>query len=76
MTTEQIWESVRNGGPPVILLLLLAIGWLLLDRNRLLKSISAKDVIIMQKSDKLESLSERLLVVLTEVRTFLFRGQQ
>ncbi len=76
MTAAEVWELTKNGGPPVILLLMLAVGWLNSDRKRLLESLSAKDRIIESKSAKLESLSERTLVLMTELKMRWFTPER
>lgn len=65
---------VKEGGAYVSPLLLGAIIWLSTDRNRLLTSLKDKDVLLKEKDDKLASLSERTLVFMAEIKTFLFQG--
>lgn len=72
MTFAEVWELIKNGGPPVILLLVLAIIWLNGERKRLIDSNEAKDAQLEKKSEKLENLSERTLVLTSEIKTLLF----
>lgn len=74
MTIEQWFEVVQKGGAICAVLLLGALIWMNADRKRLLTSLSAKDDLLKEKDDKLASLSERTLVTLAEIRTFLFQG--
>lgn len=74
MTEVQWFALVKEGGTYVSPLLLGAILWLLADRNRLLNSLKAKDDLLKEKDDKLASLSERTLVFMAEIKTFLFQG--
>jgi hypothetical protein len=75
MSPETI-DLVQKGG--VLVFALLVIGWLLLDRNRLLDSLSdkdkviaAKDAIIAAKDDKLAALSEKCITTMTEFKVLL-----
>jgi len=66
------FDFVRNGGNIASPLLLAALIWMNSERNRLLSELEKRE-------EKLESLAERWLVVVTELRTFLFserRGSQ
>lgn len=74
MTIEQWFQFVKDGGAISAVLLLGAVLWLNADRNRLLDALKDKDSIIADKDEKLETLSERTLVLLAEVKTFLFHG--
>lgn len=64
----------KEAGAYISPLLMAAILWLVTDRNRLLDSLSKKDSVIAEKDEKLQSLSERTLVTMTEIKTFLFSG--
>lgn len=74
MPIEQWFQIVKDGGAVAAVLLLGAVLWLNADRNRLLEALKDKDSIIADKDTKLETLSERTLVLLAEVKTFLFHG--
>lgn len=74
MNIEWWVAFVTQGGPYCAVLELAAIIWLNADRKRLLESLSAKDVLLKEKDDNLASLSERTLVFLAEIKTFLFQG--
>jgi hypothetical protein len=74
VTEIQWFAMVKEGGAYVSPLLLGAIIWLSADRNRLLESLNAKDILLKEKDDKLASLSERTLVFMAEIKTFLFQG--
>lgn len=69
MLSPETFELLQKGGPYV--LLVIAIVWLVGDRNRLLKSLSDKDDEISAKDDKLGTLSERTIVTLTEIKGLL-----
>ena len=73
MSTEWLVAFVTEGGKYCAVLELLALIWMNTDRNRLLKSLTAKDDLLKEKDDKLVSLSERTLVATTEIKTFLFQ---
>lgn len=62
----------KEAGAYISPLLMGAVIWLNVDRNRLLESLGKKDSIISDKDEKLQSLSERTLVTMTEIKTFLF----
>ncbi len=62
MISPETLEMLQKGGS--YLLLVIAIGWLIRDRNRLL-------AIVAEKDDKLLSLSERTIVVMTELKGLL-----
>lgn len=74
MTIEWWIAFVKEGGPYCAVLELAAILWLVGDRKRLLESLSSKDGLLKEKDDKLASLSERTLVFMAEIKTFLFQG--
>lgn len=74
MTIEWWMAFVKEGGAYCAVLELAAIWWLLSDRSRLLGSLASKDVLLKDKDDKLASLSERTLVFMAEIKTFLFQG--
>lgn len=65
MTLEWWFQVVKDGGAIAAILLLGALIWLNIDRNRLIEELRVKD-------EKLVSLSERTITILTELRTFLF----
>lgn len=74
MTIEWWFQVVKDGGAVAAVLELGALLWLNIDRNRLLNALMHKDTLLKEKDDKLASLSERTLVLLAEVKTFLFHG--
>lgn len=65
------FDFVKNGGNYASPLLLAALFWLNSERSRLLAELDRRE-------EKLENLAERWLVVVTELRMFLFerRGSQ
>ena len=65
---------VTEGGKYCAVLELAALYWMHTDRSRLLKSLTDKDDLLKEKDDKLASLSERTLVFMAEIKTFLFQG--
>jgi hypothetical protein len=65
----------KEAGAYISPLLMGALLWLSADRNRLLNSLSKKDEQLAEKDEKLQSLSERTLVTMTEIKTFLFSGR-
>lgn len=69
MISPETFEMVQKGG--MLVLLLIAIGWLVADRNRLLKALGEKDATIAEKDDKLAALSERCIVTMTEFKVLL-----
>ncbi len=58
----------KEAGAYVSPLLMAALFWLNVDRNRLISENKEKD-------GKLSDLSERTITVMTELRTFLFSGR-
>ena len=62
----------KEAGAYISPLLMGAVIWLNADRNRLLESIGKKDALLSDKDEKLQSLSERTLVTMAEIKTFLF----
>lgn len=62
-------ELIQKGG--MILLLLIAIVWLAVDRNRLLESLRSKDEIIAKKDDQLLSITDRIIPLLTELKMLM-----
>jgi hypothetical protein len=64
----------KEAGAYISPLLMGAVIWLNADRNRLLESIGKKDVLLSEKDEKLQGLSERTLVAMTEIKTFLFNA--
>lgn len=76
MLSPETFEVMKQGG--AYLLLLMAVGWLIKDRTRLLESladkdkiIAAKDDLIHQKDEKLGALAERTLTAIIESRELL-----
>jgi len=65
----------KDAGAYISPLLMAAVIWLNADRNRLLESLGKKDLLLADKDEKLQSLSERTLVTMTEIKTFLFSGR-
>lgn len=65
----------KEAGAYISPLLMGAVIWLNADRNRLLESLGKKDLLLADKDEKLQSLSERTLVTMTEIKTFLFSGR-
>lgn len=65
MTLEWWLQTVKDGGSIAAVLLLGAVIWLNIDRNRLIEENKEKD-------EKLGDLAERTIVIMTEIRTFLF----
>lgn len=65
MSIEWWFQAVRDGGGIAAVLELAALVWLHADRNRLIAELKARD-------DRLDSMAERLIVVATELKTFLF----
>jgi len=62
----------KEAGAYISPLLMGAVFWLNADRNRLLEALGKKDEMLSDKDNKLHSLSERTLVAMTEIKTFLF----
>lgn len=69
MISPETLDLIQKGG--MIVLLLIAVAWLVSDRNRLLESLRSKDRIIAEKDDKLLALSERTFTVLAELKGLL-----
>lgn len=69
MGPEELLAYVKNGGAYCSPLLLLALLWMNQERSRLVKDLEAKNL-------KLETLSERTIAVMTELKTFLFSGRR
>jgi len=76
MLSPETFEMVQKGG--AYFLLVVAVIWLVTDRNRLLKSLSDKDEIIRlerlaiaAKDEKLAALSERTITAIAEFRGLL-----
>lgn len=65
----------KEAGAYISPLLMGAVIWLNADRNRLLESLGKKDATISDKDEKLQSLAERTLVTMAEIKTFLFNGR-
>lgn len=74
MTLEWWFQKVQEGGAITAVLLLGALIWMNVDRKRLLAALELKDQIIAKKDSDLQSLSKETLVLLAEVKTFLFHG--
>lgn len=68
MTLQDWFQFVKDGGAVAAVMLLGAVFWLDRERRRLVDELNSKD-------EKLVNLSERWLVVLTEIKTFLFSGK-
>lgn len=64
MTAAEIFEYVKNGGGYCAPLLLAALIWMNSERKDLLTKLEAK-------SAKVESLSERTIILLTEFKGML-----
>jgi hypothetical protein len=71
---DQWYQWAKDGGAVLSPFLLAALFWLNGDRNRLIESIKEKDDKMSEKDDKLASISERTLVLLTEIKALLFKG--
>ncbi len=67
MTAVEVFEYVKNGGGYCAPLLLVALIWMNSERKDLLSKLEAK-------SAKVESLSERTIIVMTELKTLFGRG--
>lgn len=65
MNLEWWFQVVKDGGAVAAILELGALVWLNVDRNRLISENKAKDT-------QLSNLSERMITVMTELKTFLF----
>ena len=74
MALEWWFQKVQEGGAITAVLLLGALIWMNVDRKRLLAALELKDQIIAKKDSDLQSLSKETLVLLAEVKTFLFHG--
>lgn len=66
---EIAMDIAQKGGAYVAPILLCALAWMHWDRNRLLKTLDAKDEQIM-------GLSERVITVATELKTYLFQERR
>jgi hypothetical protein len=62
----------KEAGAYISPLLMGAVFWLNADRNRLLEALGKKDTLLSDKDEKLQSIAERTLVTMTEIKTFLF----
>jgi len=69
MFSAETLDLLNRGG--MLGLCFVAIGWLVVDRNRLLKSMGDKDEIIAAKDEKLAALSEKTLVNIAEFKILL-----
>lgn len=67
-----VWA--KEGGAILSPFLLGALFWMNGDRNRLLEALSKKDTTIADKDEKLASVSERSIVLMTKIETFLFQS--
>jgi F0F1-type ATP synthase membrane subunit b/b' len=74
MGLEWWFQKVQDGGAITAVLLLGALIWMAGDRKRLLDALENKDKLIATKDADLKNLSEQTLVLLAEVKTFLFHG--
>lgn len=72
---DQWYQWAKDGGTILSPFLLGALVWMDAERRRLIASNKDKDDRLFEKDDKLVSLSERTLVILAEIKTFLFRGR-
>jgi len=63
------FTTIKEGGAYVALLLFGALIWMNWERNRLLKKLDDRE-------DKLEAMSERVLTLSTELKTFLFNERR
>lgn len=68
MTAAEIFEFVKNGGGYCSPLLLIALIWMERDRSDLLRKLE-------DKSAKVDSLSERTITVLTELKGMFGHGR-
>jgi len=64
--TPETFDLIQKGG--VLACLLIAIGWLVLDRNRLIKALSDKDEIIAAKDSQILALSTSTIQTMTEFK--------
>jgi hypothetical protein len=71
---EQWLQWAKEGGAILSPFLLGALFWMNSDRNRLIDALKDKDTLLQAKDDRLASLSERTIVVFTEIRTILLNG--
>jgi hypothetical protein len=62
------FDLAQKGGAYIAPLLLAALAWMTTDRNRLLARLE-------EKSKKVEDMAERMIVVMTEVKS-LFGGRK
>ncbi len=67
MTSAEWIQWAKEGGAYLSPFLLGALLWMNSDRNRLIKDVASKD-------EKLESLSERTIIFMAELKTFLFNN--
>jgi hypothetical protein len=67
-------DFVQRAGSVAAVLELGAILWMNVDRNRLLECLKGKDTTIEEKDKKLLELAGQTLVLLAEIKTFLFHG--
>ncbi len=74
MALEWWFQKVQEGGAIAAVLLLGALVWMNVDRKRLLAALDRKDETIAKKDEDLKNLSSEVLVLLAEVKTFLFHG--
>lgn len=68
MTLEWWFQIVKDGGAVAAVLLLGALVWMDRERRRLVEENKLKD-------GQLVNLSERTVIVMTEIKTFLFSGK-
>jgi hypothetical protein len=69
LTSEQLFEFVKQGGAYCAPLLLLALFWLARDRSRILVDNKEKD-------QQLAALAAQIIEVTTEVKVFLFNERR
>ena len=67
MTLEWWFDFIQRAGGVAAVLELGALLWMNVDRKRLLDALEVKD-------KQLSDLSERTMVLLAELKTFLFHG--
>lgn len=69
LISPETFEMIQKGG--VVLLLLIAVCWLVWDRNRLLGSLKSKDELIAKKDSQLLDVTKQTIMVMTELKGLL-----
>ncbi len=69
MISPESFEMIQKGG--MLLLMVVAIVWLVRDRNRLLDSMSAKDELIAKKDDQLLEVTKGTITTMAELKGLL-----